>query len=142
MNVRHIQNHRKKQTHRPSNKPAWALKVCLNIIAEPLCFLFNALIEESKFPNHLKSAFVIPIFRKGDCENPVNYRPISITPASSKLLEKVLHEQISEYLLQHILPSKTQYGFFSNFSPTDALLDARENIRKKLTTKKLFALRS
>ena len=92
---RHLKTLNKNKPKGPSNIPAWALKDCLNIIAEPLCFLINAFIEESKFPNHLKSAFVIPIFKKGDCENPINYRPTSITPALAKLFEKVLHEQVS-----------------------------------------------
>ena len=123
----------------PSNIRAWALKDCLNIITELLCFLINAFIEESKFPNHLKSAFVIPIFVKGDSENPINYRPISITPALAKLFEKVLHEQISEYLSQHKLLSNTQYGFCRKFSTTDALFYATENIRKKVNDKEVVS---
>ena len=61
---RHLKSLNKNKPIGPSNIPAWALKDCLNIIAEPLCFLINAFIEESRFPNHLKSAFVIPIFKK------------------------------------------------------------------------------
>ena len=121
----------------PSIIPAWALKDCIIIFAEPLCFLINAFIEESRFPNHLKSAFVIPIFKKSDCENLFNYRPISITPALAKLFEKILHEQISEYLSQHKLLSNTQYGFRRKFSTTDALLYATENIRKKVIDKEV-----
>ena len=105
------------------------------LLKHPCCSLIEAFIGESKLPNHLKSAFVITIFRKGDCENPINYRHISITPALAKLLEKVLHEQISEYLLQHKLLSNTQYGFSRKFSTTDALLNATGNIRKKVTDK-------
>ena len=77
--------------------PAWALKDCLNILAEPLCDLANTFIQEGRFPNHLKQAYVIPIHKKGDCEDPNNYRPISITAALAKIFEKVLREQMSNY---------------------------------------------
>ena len=80
---------------------------------------------------------MIPIYKKGDCENPINYRPISITPALAKLFEKVLHEQISEYLSQQKLLSNTQFGFRSRFSTTDALLYATENIRNKINDKEV-----
>ena len=70
----------------------------MNLIAEPLTFLINAFLEEGIFPNHLKQAYVIPIFKKGDCEEPNNYRPISITPALSKTFEKVLRDQITQFL--------------------------------------------
>ena len=69
----------------PSNIPAWALKDCSNILAEPLCFLINAFINEGIFPEHLKRAHVTPILKKGNSEDPNNYRPISITCALSKM---------------------------------------------------------
>ena len=53
---------------------------------------------EGKFPNHLKHALVTPIYKKGNREDPCNYRPISITPALSKTFEKVLRKQMNEYL--------------------------------------------
>ena len=74
----------------PSKIPAWALKDALNVISEPLTFLINAFLAEGKFPNHLKQAYVIPIFKKGDSEEPSNYRPVSITPALSKIFEKIM----------------------------------------------------
>ena len=78
----------------PSKIPAWALKDSINVISEPLTFLINAFITEGKFPNHLKQAYVTSIFKKGDCEEPDNYRPISITPAMSKIFEKIMRDQI------------------------------------------------
>ena len=48
----------------PSNTPAWALKDCLSNIAEPFTYLMNAISEERRFPNHLKRAHVVPIYKK------------------------------------------------------------------------------
>ena len=67
-------------------------------LSSPLCELVNTFIEEGGFPNHLKQAYVIPIYKKGDCEDPNNYRPISITAALAKISEKVLREQMLNYL--------------------------------------------
>ena len=72
----------------PSNIPAWALKDSISVIAEPLCFLINTFLNDGKFPSDLKQAHVCPIFKKGDTEDPNNYRPISIIAALSKVYEK------------------------------------------------------
>ena len=48
----------------PSDIPAWALKDCLNLLAELLCFMINAFIEKGNFPDHLKQAHVIQIYKR------------------------------------------------------------------------------
>ena len=70
--------------------------------------------------------------KKGDTEDPSNYRPISITAAISKIFEKVIREQIMEYLNKNKLLSQVQFGFRKNFSATDALVYATEKIRKEI----------
>ena len=70
----------------PSTIPAGALKDGAHILAEPICFLFNGFLKQNKFPSLLKLANITSIHKKEDTENPLNYRPISITPALSKLL--------------------------------------------------------
>ena len=80
----------------------------------------------------MKHALVTPIYKKGDREDPCNYRPISITPALSKIFEKVLRKQMNEYLEENQLLRETQFGFRVRFSTTDALLYATETIRKYL----------
>ena len=106
----------------PSNIPAWALKDCLNLLAEPLCFMIKAFIEEGKFPEHLKQAHVIPIFKKGDNEDPDNYQPISITSSLAKVFEQILRERMNEYLERNNLLGPLQFGFRAKYSTTDALL--------------------
>ena len=98
-----------------SKIPTWALKDAMNVTAEPLTFLIKAFPEKGIFPNHLKQAFDIPIFKKGDCEEPNNYRPIPITPALSKIFEKVLRDQITQYLNRKKLLTSSPFGFLENF---------------------------
>ena len=129
---KHLKRLNKNKPLGPSNIPAWALKDCLNLLAEPLCFMMNAFIEEGKFPEHLKQAHVIPIYKKGDNEDPDNYRPISITSSFAKVFEQILREQMNEYLERNNLLGPLQFGFRAKYSTTDALLYATENIRKNL----------
>ena len=69
--------------------------------------------------------------QKGDTEDPNNYRPISITPVISKSFEKIIREQIMEYLNKNKLLSQVQFGFRKRFSATDALDYATEKNRKR-----------
>ena len=120
----------------PSTFPAWALKDGAHILAEPICFLFKGFLKQNKFPSLLKLANITPIHKRGDTENPLNYRPISITPALSKVLEILIKDQIEEHLSKYNLLSKTQFGFRKNFSTVDALVYLTETVRQKLDGKK------
>ena len=63
----------------PSLIPAWALNDTREHIAEPFCLLFNQFLTEQRFPDDPKRAHVLPLFKKEDSEDPINYRPISLT---------------------------------------------------------------
>ena len=76
----------------PSTIPPWAFKDGTHILAEPICFLFNGFLKQSEFRSLLKFANITPIHKKGDTENPLIYRPISITPAFSKFLEILIKD--------------------------------------------------
>ena len=71
----------------PSLIPAWPLKDAEVILLPHLTFLITFCFLTSEFPRELKKANVLPLFKKGDPENPLNYRPISLTPVFSKILE-------------------------------------------------------
>ena len=115
----------------PSNIPAWAIKDSSSVIVPHLNFLVNYCIKLSCFPNELKRAHVVPLYKKDDPEEPNNYRPISITPCLSKIIETILRNQICQYLHDNKLLSKNQYGFRKKFSTIDSLLFCTEFIRNK-----------
>ena len=79
----------------------------------------------------MKIAKVVPIFKKDDKSLMNNYRPISVLPALSKVFEKVMHRQITDYFNTNNLFSPQQYGFRSNLSTEIATLNLMDrNIEK------------
>ena len=99
----------------PSEIPAWVLKDSISTIAEPLCFLIIAFLDEGRFPSECERADVCPVFKQGETEDPSNYRLISITAAISKVLEKVIWKQIIQNSNINNLLSQVQFGFRKNF---------------------------
>ena len=73
-------------------------------------------------PDRFKIAKVIPIHKKGDATVFNNYRPISLIPAISKVLEKIIYDQLSCYLNDSKLLINNQYGFRSMHSTEYAAL--------------------
>ena len=67
-------------------------------IAEPLTFIFNLSLNTGIFPSRLKIAKVIPVYKKGEVHLPSNYRPISLHSVFNKLLEKIMHKRLCNYL--------------------------------------------
>ena len=75
----------------------------------------------SVFPEKCKTAKLKPLFKKGSSTEPKNYRPISLLPLISKLIEKVIHDQTQEFLVENKILYKYQSGFRGNHS-TDSCL--------------------
>ena len=95
----------------PSLIPAWVLKDAREHIAEPVCFLFNQFLTEQRLPDDLKRAHVLPLFKKDDPEDPINYRPISLTGALAKTFGILLQEKKLAYLEKNKLLATTQFGY-------------------------------
>ena len=84
------------------------------------------------FPDKLKIAKVIPIHKKGDATVFNNYRPISLLPAISKVLEKIIYDKLSCYLNDSKLLFNNQYGFRSMHSTEYAALELIDRIIKQM----------
>ena len=94
------------------NIAAKVLKIAaLLYIASSLTESFNMSIDSYQFPSEWKAAKVIPLFTKGQRSLLDNYRPISILPVLSKLMERILYNQIYEYFDQKNLFFKTSIWF-------------------------------
>ncbi|XP_054289373.1 uncharacterized protein LOC129004771 [Macrosteles quadrilineatus] len=104
------------------------LKAVIDTIVVPLTKLVNACLSKGIFPDSLKTARTIPIYKKGDPKILANFRPISILPIFSKVFETIMKKQLVEWLETHDLLNNAQHGFRSGRSTTTALLNLAEII--------------
>ena len=105
------------------------------IIAPVLAHFFNLCIEKREYPDLLKIAKVIPLFKKSledERNEPGNYRPISLLSAINKILEKIIHMRLTRFIVKNDILYKYQFGFRRSHSTTLALIDVVDNIRKNL----------
>ena len=86
------------------------------------------------FPENATTAKIVPIFKKGERDNPTNYRPISILTSFAKIFERIIYKRLITFLNKHKVIIDTQYGFQSNRSTshalTDVIINSFENIIK------------
>ena len=94
--------------------------------------IFKASLEEAVFPEKLKIAKVIPVFKKGDKENIENYRPISILPVFSKVLERIMYNRLYEYFMNNNLLHENQFGFQINDATEHTILQLHAILPKTL----------
>lgn len=91
---------------------------------------------EGVFPDLLKNAKVEPIFKNGDNLSINNYRPISVLPVLSKILEKLMHKSLMSFLNDSKILSENQYGFREGHSTYMAFLSIIDQITEKMENKK------
>lgn len=84
--------------------------------------IFNCSIKSDCFPKALKKAVVHPIYKSGDRCSVNNYRPISILPSISKILEKILNSHIIKILENNKILAHNQNGFRNGKLTEDAVL--------------------
>ena len=87
------------------------MKTLRNEIADPLTVIINQMLHTGIFPDSLKVLKVIPSCKKDDKQLFLNYRPISLLLSISKILERVIFIQLTEYLNNNNKLLKNQYGF-------------------------------
>ena len=104
--------------------PNKLLKMAASIVAPSLTDVFTKSILTGIYPTEWKLARVTPIFKKGSKSDINNYRPISVIPVVSKVLEKLVYDQRYHYLNDNKLLSSCQSGFRSLHSTITALLEA------------------
>lgn len=99
------------------------LKKCIHYILKPLCYIINNSLKYGIFPDLLKLALIIPIYKNGDESNIENYRPISLLSSFSKIFEKVVYNQLLHFFNENEIFSKNQHGFLKGRSIETALFD-------------------
>ena len=99
------------------------LKKLKNYLAQPITAILNQSFKSGIFPQKLKIAKIIPIY-KNDDENIINnYRPVSLLPSISKVFEKAMFLQLHSYFKSNNLYFVSQYGFREHHSTELAALE-------------------
>ena len=104
-------------------------------LISPLKFLINQSINSGVFPNLLKIAKILPIYKKDDINSVTNYRPISILPTISKIFEKIIFQQLHKYLKENEIYNSNQYGFRESHSTEHAALELVDRVINRLDDK-------
>ena len=100
-----------------------------SIIAAPLAHVINLSLIQGVVPDDLKSASVVPLFKKNDKLCVGNYRPVSILNIISKILERVVYDQVEKYFQDQDLLYKYQSGFRRGYSTDTCLIHLSDFIR-------------
>ena len=106
----------------PNNKshglyscPTQILKCASNVISNTLAEIINISISTGVYPNKLKMAKIVPIFKTDDNTDPSNYRPISLLSNFKRIFEKLIFKRMESFIEQNNLFSPSQYGFRKTF---------------------------
>jgi len=94
------------------------LKCANPVISKYLSNIFNSCFNRGIYPDTMKLAEIIPIYKKRDHEKTTNYRPISLLSQFNKIFEKLFYVHIYSYGIKFDLLSDCQFGFRKNSSTT------------------------
>jgi hypothetical protein len=119
------------------NLPPGYLKDTALSIAKPLCYVINLCLKSGSVPEDFKIGQITPIFKTGSKHHLENYRPITVLPVCSKILERCVHIQLTKHLEEHKLLSKHQFGFRKGRSTETAVTLFLDKIRKNMDSGKL-----
>ena len=104
------------------------------MLSVPLSHIINVSLDAGQFPQEWKAAKIIPLYKSGSKTNFDNYRPISVLPIVSKVIEKIVQKQLMNFLDENKLLSTRQFGFGAKISTelaaTLLLDDIRRNVDK------------
>ena len=103
------------------------LKKGINVLASPMAIICNISLSTGIFPDIFKEAIVHPVFKENgkNSRDPASYRPISILPSLSKILEMIVRDTILYYLIQQKILPDSQYGFLPGGSVPMVLICAQ-----------------
>ena len=110
----------------PDNLHARVLNELSMPISKPLSIIFNKSLEEGRIPNDWKMANVKPLHKKGAKNQVSNYRPVSLTVICCKVMERIIRNEMINYLENNDFLSKDQHGFRSGRSCSTQLLETLE----------------
>lgn len=113
------------------------LKKLKNLISPILSILINESFKKGIYPNCLKIAKVIPIYKGGTKSCPGNYRPISLLSIVNKIVEKIIYVRLISFFDKHSIIKQNQFGFREGYSTTLAITEFYEDVLKSYDESKV-----
>ena len=126
------------KSHNLYSCPTQILKCTSNVISNTLAEIINLSISTGVYPNKLKMAKIIPIFKTDDNTDSNNYRPISLLSNFNRIFEKLIFKRMESFIGQNNLLSPSQYDFRKTLSAQYAILDIVCTIQTNMD-KRLFS---
>ena len=105
------------------NIDSYIIKLACEELTPGITHIVNLSISCKQFPSMWKKSKVIPLHKKDDATIAKNYRPVSLLPITSKILERVVYNQLITYLEDNMLLNPSHHGFRRNHSTVTALLE-------------------
>ena len=116
----------------PDNIPACFLQSAASELAGMLTFIFQQSLDSGDTPKDWREANVVPIFKKGDCSKPANYRPVSLTAICCKQLEHIIVSNTLQHLNDHNILTDNQHGFRRGRSCETQLIITTDDFARSL----------
>ena len=108
------------------------IKCTYNLFMDPLTHVLNLSMLQGVVPNELKIARVIPLFKADNNMLISNYRPVSVLPVFSKILERLMYNRLYSFIIKHDVLYKYQFGFRKGHSTNMALIVLVDKIMSAL----------
>ena len=122
-----IANLKNSKTCGIDNIDSFVIKLAADDLTPAITHIVNLSLSQSCFPSAWKTSKVIPLLKKSDATLPKNYRPVSLLPITSKILERAVYQQLIQYLEENHILHHSHHGFRKNHSTTTALLEMYSN---------------
>ena len=119
--------------------PIFLKKISIGLLI-PCVHIINLSLASGVVPSAMKRAKVIPIFKNSGSEEVMkNYRPVSLLPVFSKILERIVYNRLFHFLIKHSILHLSQYGFQRNKSTELAILELQDRLVEILRNKECCA---
>ena len=130
-----IRSLKAKDSHCYDGTTTKILEISAAFISYPLSYIFIKSMISGIFPTRLKYAIIKPVFKNGDKKNVANYRPISLLPSFSKILQKIMYSRLMNHLETNKILAAEQFSFRPSSSTELALFNFINNILNQFQIK-------
>ena len=115
----------------------YVVKATFDAVVQPFLYICNLSFTKGVFPDKMKIAKIVPLFKSGDDNTFNNYRPVFLLPQFSKILEKLFDKRLSAFVEKNCILTDSQYGFRNKISTSLALIELVEKLTASIDSKKV-----